>query len=385
MPAVRRARRPTTGPPAVARPRGPSRARLARLIGARARTATPEERQGIAGVLGTLGGAAALAELEPLLSDPSDRVRRAALLAFDRSGGGGAAARRRVRTFLGDPAPRVRGAAAIVLGRRRDRASVAALLQRLEAPGSWEKPSVAIALGRIGDRRAVPALRRLASRPESWVRVCALHALGEIGAVAGRPAVRAHLDDVAWSVRGAAAAALGTLGSTEDVPRLLALLDDRHPWPRRGAVYALGRLGRTETAARLRPALGDPAPEVRVAACWSLGRLGDVRARYAIARVLATAPPPTGGEVAGASGGESLPGRNAEAYLFEAALGALARLPPGDARTRADRLLADAQRKLSPAQLDRPSIAVFSEGRADRPAPTLRELFSSALQQGRRR
>jgi HEAT repeat protein len=345
----------------------------------RAREPSPDVRRAVASVLGEVGGAAARAEIGRLLSDRSDRVRRAAVLALDRVLGGTPRELARIRRFLADPAPRVRAGAAVVLGRRRDRTSVPALLARLRAPGTWEKPSVAIALGRIGDRRAVPALVALAARPERWLRVCALHALGEIGAREGRATVRAGLADPAWSVRGAAATALGRLGTPTDVPHLVELLDDPHPWPRRGALYALGHLGRGEVARRIRAALTDPAPDVRVAACWALGEVGDRASRRTIAEFLVRCPLPSpGGTVLPPPTADAMPATGTESLQFETAVAALARLGPARAGTPVDRALAEAERRVGPAGLARATRPAFGDRSGGRPTPTLRELFARA-------
>ena len=343
----------------------------------RARDPSGDARQAIAAVLGELGGPEAVAALAPLLTDGSDRVRRAAVLALGRASGSTATELTRLRRFLGDPAPRVRAAAAVVLGRRQDRASVPALLARLAAPGTWEKPSVAVALGRIGDRRAAPALIALAASPARWLRVCALHALGELGGPEGRSVVRAGLGDPAWSVRGAAATALGSVGTARDAPRLLALLDDPHPWPRRGALYALGRLHRPEAASRAVTALADPAAEVRLAACWALGELGDPAARRSIARFLSACPVP-GSAATDPIPADALPSPDAEGHQFEVAVAALARLPGAGRDPVVDRALDDAERRLAPEALERPMRLPFPF--ADRTAapPTLRQLFTVA-------
>ena len=335
-------------------------------------------RQAVAAALGEVGGAAARAALAPLLTDSSDRVRRAAVLALDRASGTGPAVAGKVRRFLSDPAPRVRAAAAVVLGRRRDRASVPALLARLDAPGTWEKPSVEVALGRIGDRRAVRPLIRLAQSPARWLRVCAVHALGEIGAVEARRTIRAGLADPAWSVRGAAATALGSVGTAHDARRLLELLDDPHPWPRRGAVYALGRLHRSEALGRLHAALVDPAPEVRVAACWALGELGDLSARRPLARFLSACPAPADGPRPSPPQAGGLPASDAEDRQLEAAVAALARLRPAAPDAEVDRAIDAAEGRLAAGMLERPARPVFAERFAGAPSVTLRQLFMAA-------
>ena len=379
MPARTSPARPGTPAGAEGPAHAATRDAVVEALRVRAREPSPDVRGAVASVLGEVGGPAARAEIERLLSDPSDRVRRAAVLALDRAVGGRRQEVARIRRSLGDPAPRVRAAAAVVLGRRRDRSSVPALLARLRAPGTWEKPSVAVALGRIGDHRAVPALVALAARPERWLRVCALHALGEIGAREGRATVRAGLDDPAWSVRGAAATALGSLGTGADVPRLVGLLDDPHPWPRRGALYALGRLGRAEVAGRIRAALADPTPDVRVAACWALGEVGDRASRGAIAELLVRSPLPGALAVASAPlAGDALPPTGAEALQFETAVAALARLGPCRAGSRAGRALAEAERRIGPDALARATRPAFGDRGGGRPPPTLRELFASA-------
>lgn len=374
--AGRRRRSPAARGPA---PDETARLEVVRALGPRARDPSEDVRQAVAAVLGEVGGPSAVRALAPLLADASDRVRRAAVFGLARASGSSTREMARLRRYLRDPAPRVRAAAAVVLGRRRDRGSVPALLDRLAAPGTWEKPSVAVALGRIGDRRAVGPLIELARSPARWLRVCALHALGEIGAAEGRPSVRMGLHDPAWSVRGAAAIALGHVGTPRDVPQLLATADDPHPWPRRGALYALGRLHRRDAAARLRAGLRDPAAEVRVAACWALGELGDPSARGPLARLLPDCPVPSdprAGPMAPTEAGP--PVGEAEGRLLEAVVSALARLPAPAPDAEVDRALDAAERRLAPEALERASRPPFPDAGATEPPPTLRRLFAAA-------
>jgi HEAT repeat protein len=373
-------------PPSPSRGRSEAARRDAVVAAVRGRCSDPslETRQGIAAVLGELGGPAARAALRPLLVDPSDRVRRAAVLALGRGWSATVRELTVVRRYLGDPAPRVRAAAAVVLGRRGDRRSVPALLARLDGPGTWEKPSVAVALGRIGDRRAVPRLIALAEAPQSWLRVCALHALGEIGDHRGRPSARGHLEDPAWSVRGAAAVALGTLGSRADGARLTRMLDDPHPWPRRGAACALGHLHDRHAVVRLSAALDDRAPEVRVAACWALGEIGDPASRGAIARLLDAAPLPHEPEPA-AEADDRLPGLGADGLLFETAVAALARLGAGPSGSEAARSVDRAGARLTSELLARRHRSPWPVRSTGRDPPTLGQLLERAAgRRGRR-
>jgi HEAT repeat protein len=251
------------------------------------------------------------------------------------------------------------------------------MLEILAQKETWEKPSVLVALGRIGDPRAIPCLVEAAESPQHWLRVCAVHALGELGGREAREVALRGLVDTAWPVRGAAAIALGTLGVPEDLGRLLDLLEDEHPWPRRGATYALGHLGLAAAAPRIREELADPAPEVRLAAVWAVGRLGDDGAREELVRLLRSGPcleslPEPGDQ-------EDLLRSDAESRLFDAIVQALGRLPHGADDPLVQSALLAARARLPDEELDRLARLPLPEVTEDRPVPTLRTLFESAI------
>jgi HEAT repeat protein len=256
------------------------------------------------------------------------------------------------------------------------------LLERLEAPGTWEKPAVLVALGRIGSVEAVPALLLASDHPAHWVRVCALHALGEIGVPEARSAALSHTHDVSWAVRGAAAIALGAAGGLDDLPTLLELLRDDHPWPRRGATYAIGRLGLAEAAPRVREELNDPAAEVRLAAIWALGRLADDGARDELVRLLYGVRPGDADDVGlgDTDDASDAPLRSdAESRLFDAAVQALGRLSRGSPDPQVHRALLEVRERLSEEELDRLARLPHPEIALDQAPPTLRALFEIAI------
>jgi HEAT repeat protein len=87
--------------------------------------------------------------------------------------------------LLSDPSPRVRSAAVGSLGSFKGREDVfATLMHALEDPDKGVRCSAASSLGFYGDRRAVPALRQLLSdSPDSFHRIVeyALKQLGKAG------------------------------------------------------------------------------------------------------------------------------------------------------------------------------------------------------------
>jgi hypothetical protein len=284
-----------------------------------------------------------------------------------------------IRPFLEDPARRVRVAAAVVVGRHRDRESAPLLLRLLTSQETWEKPAVLVALGRIGDPSAIPPLISWAEHPSPWIRVCAVHALGEMGIPEARSVALEHLHDPYWSVRGAAAVALGAVGTPEDLTPLLECLRDEHPWARRGATYALGRLGLAEAAPRLRDGLHDPAAEVRLAAVWALGSLRDDGAREDLVHLLYQTQPTGAIPPSPMVVPDDRLASDAESRLFDTAVQALGRLSHGLPDPLIHRSLVDALERLSEEELDRLARLPLPEVQPDRPAPTLRALFETAL------
>lgn len=338
------------------------------------RDPSADVRRSVATVLGAANDLRSRRALTVLLADPSDRVRREAVLALGHRAAG-PRDRTRLRAFLADPAARVRAGAAVALGRLRDRRAVPGLLERLDAPGTWEKPSVLVALGRIGDLRAVPALVRTSSSPVRWLRVCAIHALALLRAPEGRAVACAHLDDDAWSVRGMAASALGTVGTRQDVPALIRLADDPHPWARRGAVYALGCLGGPSACRTVRSALSDVSADVRLAAAWAVGELKDARATNRLLTLLATSPAPGGARARPPEPADPR-ATGAEDRLFETALFALSRIAGGRRAPRLARGIRRARLRVPASELDRPVRPAFPGRDLSPPYPTLRLLLA---------
>ena len=77
--------------------------------------------------------------------------------------------------------PRARAHAARVLGARRDRAAVSALVERLEDEHPDVVERAVAALARIGDRRAVPALIELSRRTDAGTAARFAHVVGDLG------------------------------------------------------------------------------------------------------------------------------------------------------------------------------------------------------------
>jgi cyclophilin family peptidyl-prolyl cis-trans isomerase/HEAT repeat protein len=233
----------------------------------------------------------------PLLTHPSDEVRRRAATAAGRIGDR-AAVTHLLDVLASDPRAAVRADAAFALGLLGD--SSAAVIQglRAAAPRDWRpvrpaETSVAVevigALGRIGGDRArvevVDALRRTHGGQDEHARRIAaegLLAIWKFPAGAGRTlsAVR-FLDDPDPELRWRAALAVVRLGEADGIGRLLPRLEDEDDRVRALAARGLGatlaeRADVADTArAALVRATADPHPHVRINALRSLASYGD--------------------------------------------------------------------------------------------------------------
>jgi len=233
----------------------------------------------------------ALTLLDPLLHDPSARVRSAATSALGSRGAIGAPVGTRLLERLDDPDPSVRTAAADEFFYVHDSASRAAgalALTRLLADSRQDVRRAAVyTLGNMGDVAApgIPGIiERMRFDPDTEVRWLSARVLGWLGPQASSavPALLAHLDDTLPTVRLEALGSLGGIGiSRVPVARgdsVIAALRSRlvsdDSLTRETAVRALGAIGARAIPA-LAGALHSPDSTVATIAAMALGYLSD--------------------------------------------------------------------------------------------------------------
>jgi len=184
---------------------------------------------------------------------------------------------------LGTAHPIIRARVADVLGIRRDKTAVPALLDALNGGFYTVRARAAIALGKIGDLKAVEPLLRALKDPEDDVRIGACLGLGYFKAPSTFDEItNVLLDDPKIEVRQSAAKALGNTGHPEAVPLLMEALRDPFWWYERemqaGDLFdAIEKMGAMAVEALI-AALKDSEGAVRKYAAMLLGRIGDERA-----------------------------------------------------------------------------------------------------------
>lgn len=115
---------------------------------------------------------------------------------------------------LDHPEPQTAVRAATILGERRERDALPALVRTLERTDDMVlAEAVCRALGCIGDDSAVPALSRALVSGALPVRLAAVRALTAIGTVDALAALRVGQRDPSRGVREAVKAALDELGA----------------------------------------------------------------------------------------------------------------------------------------------------------------------------
>ncbi len=184
---------------------------------------------------------------------------------------------------LGTAHPIIRARVADVLGIRKDKSAVPALLDALSGEFFTVRARAAIALGKIGDLKAVEPLLRALKDPEDDVRIGACLGLGYFKAPSTFDEItNVLLDDPKIEVRQSAAKALGNTGHPEAVPLLMEALRDPFWWYERemqaGDLFdAIEKMGAMAVEALI-AALKDNEGAVRKYAAMLLGRIGDERA-----------------------------------------------------------------------------------------------------------
>ena len=179
--------------------------------------------------------------------------------------------------------PIIRARVADVLGLRKDKPAVPALLDALQGEFYTVRARAAIALGRIGERETIPALLDTLKDPESDVRIAGCLGLGFFKDPSTFDEIaNLLLDDPKIEVRQAAAAALGNTRHLKAIPYLMVALRDPFWWYEREAqagdlFTAIEKMG-APAVEPLVEALKDSEGAVRKYAALVLGRIGDPRA-----------------------------------------------------------------------------------------------------------
>jgi cyclophilin family peptidyl-prolyl cis-trans isomerase/HEAT repeat protein len=225
---------------------------------------------------------AGVAELAPLVADPSDDVRRNAAFALGE---------------IEDPA-----AIETLFTLTRDQANADVAAEAVEA---LSKLAASVPLQRFSElttsaqregvrARAVRFLFRWKSDAASAVAAAALDAndvvirregaysLSRRAYAPARPALELLLGDADTLTRAYAARALGAIAEKPSLPRLIAALDDPHPWVRTNAAGAIGRIAAKDPsglngptlatdAVRIMTVLDDADPGTRASIIEALG------------------------------------------------------------------------------------------------------------------
>jgi HEAT repeat protein len=207
------------------------------------------------------------------LSDPSWRVRTAAVERFADLAGPGAALSRLIDLLDGAESIPGRAAAEAALASLGARA-LPALLVRLASSGGERRLSAIAAVGAIGNRRAVPALVACLADPDPALRAAAAEALGKVGGAEAVGALLAALDSDDVTLRATALDSLGTLRVSPPAAQIAALMAE--PSLRPGAYRVLAAC---DDPAALHLLGGGPAERGRSARLAALASIGAQQAR----------------------------------------------------------------------------------------------------------
>jgi len=179
--------------------------------------------------------------------------------------------------------PILRARAADILGVRKDKAAVPALVDAMRGEYYTVRARAAIALGRIGDRQAIDILLIALKDLEDDVRIAACLGLGFFKEPSTFDEItNILLDDPKIEVRQAAAKALGNTQHPAAVPYLMEALHDSFWWFEREAQAgdlfdAIEKMG-AQAVEPLIELLKDNEGAVRKYAAVLLGKIGDSRA-----------------------------------------------------------------------------------------------------------
>ncbi|CAN5489043.1 hypothetical protein BH24GEM3_BH24GEM3_24440 [soil metagenome] len=175
------------------------------------------------------------------LQRETDPGARNALIRALGAAGDGAAAVADLAPLLASEEIGLRFAAARALGETRSAEALAPLLEALLDPAPEVQAAALRALGELGDPRAAPPLVERLDSPDRDLRRTAATALREIAPPGVIARLVQALDDADWEIRLAAVRALARLGGVDPLHR--AATADSDPLVRRAAREALALLG----------------------------------------------------------------------------------------------------------------------------------------------
>lgn len=229
----------------------------------------PDEEARYRAVLRLDGAVAAeLAELLSRLSDPSWRVRTAAVERLGAIADPAAALPRLIDLLDGAETIAGRAAAEAALASLGS-AALPALLIRLASAAGERRLSAIAAVAAIGSRRAVPALVACLADPDPALRSAAAEGLGKVGGAEAVGALLAALDSDDPILRATSLDALGALRISPAAARVEALLADAPLRP--GGYRALAASDEPAALPLLGRGLAEPGRSARLAALAAIG------------------------------------------------------------------------------------------------------------------
>jgi len=267
------------------------RLRALEVLGASARSTSPDIRATAADGLGASRSKSAGELAAQLLSDPSASVRASAAAAIGLTKPGGAA--KSLIAKLSDPDDRVGDAAAWALTMVPS-ARVTAELRRIAlGPGdSRQRQRAVLLLGRMKSKGTEALLAGLTASDNAAIAAAAAAALGYLGDGRGIASLSRFADaGFPIGVRLIAAEGFSRVGSPVAVVELRKMLsDDPSPRVRAAAASGLGIAGAEGSVWQLLHGMSDSSVRVRIAAAEALGRLGDERAIKVLRKSLMKGP-----------------------------------------------------------------------------------------------
>ncbi|HAC64253.1 MAG TPA: phycocyanin alpha phycocyanobilin lyase, partial [Cyanothece sp. UBA12306] len=166
---------------------------------------------------------------QPLITDPNDRIRYAAVSQLDPLGKQDldlALSLLRDR-LLNDSELDVKAAAADVIGGLKLKDAYEDLQQVYEQSSDWVlQMTIVAALGELGDPRGFNLLQTALTAKNGLVKTAAISALGELGNPQAIPLLISFIDDEDWQIRYRLAQALGHLGGEQAQITLEKLAQD---------------------------------------------------------------------------------------------------------------------------------------------------------------
>lgn len=196
-----------------------------------------------------------------------------------------------LRELLHDERPEMRRTAAESLGKIGDRGSIDSILPLVQDPEEAVRQAAVTAMGRVRPAATdmiVALLAQALGDPVESVRQAAVVAIGEIepGPRLLEPIV-GLLRSADAAIRKAAARALLQIDSSQSISSLIAAGQDSDPDVRQGIVAAVGEWGGVAVSSWLREHMAnDSSPGVRTEAAYRLGMRSDVETKAALDRAV---------------------------------------------------------------------------------------------------